>query len=31
MSDGAQTITPEQFYEMMHKVRAVANAVGRIA
>jgi 3-deoxy-7-phosphoheptulonate synthase len=29
MSDGAQTITPEQFYEMMHKVRAVARAVGR--
>jgi 3-deoxy-7-phosphoheptulonate synthase len=29
MSDGAQTLTPEQFYEMMHKVRAVAHAVGR--
>jgi 3-deoxy-7-phosphoheptulonate synthase len=28
-SDGAQTLTPEQFYEMMHKVRAVAHAVGR--
>jgi len=31
MSDGAQTLTPEQFYEMMHKVRAVALAVGRSA
>jgi 3-deoxy-7-phosphoheptulonate synthase len=31
MSDGAQTLTPEQFYEMMHKVRAVALAVGRTA
>src|SRR5579871_6462356 len=31
MSDGAQTITPEQFYEMMHKMRAVARAVGRSA
>jgi 3-deoxy-7-phosphoheptulonate synthase len=29
LSDGAQTLTPEQFYEMMHKVRAVAHAVGR--
>ncbi len=31
LSDGAQTLTPEQFYEMMHKVRAVASAVGRLA
>jgi 3-deoxy-7-phosphoheptulonate synthase len=30
-SDGAQTLTPQQFYEMMDQVRAVAAAVGRAA
>jgi 3-deoxy-7-phosphoheptulonate synthase len=30
-SDGAQTITPAQFREMMDQVRAVAQAVGRTA
>jgi 3-deoxy-7-phosphoheptulonate synthase len=29
MSDGAQTLTPAQFVEMMRQVRAVAAAVGR--
>src|SRR5271169_3898740 len=29
LSDGAQTLTPEQFYEMMQQVRAIAAAVGR--
>jgi 3-deoxy-7-phosphoheptulonate synthase len=29
LSDGAQTLTPEQFWEMMQKVRAIAAAVGR--
>jgi len=28
-SDGAQALVPEQFAEMMHKMRAVAQAVGR--
>ncbi len=31
MSDGAQTLTPPQFTEMMQQVRAVAAAVGRSA
>src|ERR1700684_2760877 len=31
MSDGAQTLTPPQFLDLMHKVRAVAAAVGRSA
>jgi 3-deoxy-7-phosphoheptulonate synthase len=31
VSDGAQTLTPQQFYEMMDQVRAVAAAVGRAA
>lgn len=31
MSDGAQTLRPEQFSEMMRQVRAVAEAVGRTA
>jgi 3-deoxy-7-phosphoheptulonate synthase len=29
MSDGAQTLTPQQFAEMMQQVRAIAAAVGR--
>ncbi|MEO8028777.1 MAG: 3-deoxy-7-phosphoheptulonate synthase [Bryobacteraceae bacterium] len=29
MSDGAQTITPAQFLEMMEQVRAIASAIGR--
>ncbi len=29
MSDGAQTLTPAQFTEMMQQVRAIAAAVGR--
>jgi len=29
VSDGAQTLTPAQFLEMMRQVRAVAAAVGR--
>ena len=29
VSDGAQTLTPEQFAEMMQQVRAIAAAVGR--
>src|SRR5271165_218303 len=31
MSDGAQTLRPEQFQEMMTQVRAIANAIGRTA
>jgi 3-deoxy-7-phosphoheptulonate synthase len=31
VSDGAQTLTPAQFYEMMAQVRAIAGAVGRAA
>ncbi len=30
-SDGAQTLRPEQFSEMMEQVRAIAKAIGRIA
>ncbi|MBV9743248.1 MAG: 3-deoxy-7-phosphoheptulonate synthase, partial [Acidobacteriia bacterium] len=29
LSDGAQTLRPEQFSELMQQVRAVASAVGR--
>jgi 3-deoxy-7-phosphoheptulonate synthase len=29
LSDGAQTLRPEQFAEMIRQVRAVANAIGR--
>ncbi len=31
ISDGAQTLRPEQFTEMMRQVRAIARAVGRTA
>jgi 3-deoxy-7-phosphoheptulonate synthase len=31
LSDGAQTITPPQFAELMQQVRAIAAAVGRSA
>jgi 3-deoxy-7-phosphoheptulonate synthase len=31
VSDGAQTLTPPQFAEMMQQVRAIAGAVGRAA
>ena len=31
LSDGAQTLTPPQFVEMMQQVRAIAAAVGRTA
>src|SRR5690348_1594871 len=31
MSDGAQTLVPQQFLEMMQQVRAIAAAVGRAA
>src|SRR5216110_2285911 len=31
LSDGAQTLTPPQYYEMMSQVRAIAAAVGRTA
>jgi 3-deoxy-7-phosphoheptulonate synthase len=31
LSDGAQTLTPRQFAEMMQQVRAIAAAVGRAA
>jgi 3-deoxy-7-phosphoheptulonate synthase len=31
MSDGAQTLTPQQFAEMMQQVRTIAAAVGRTA
>jgi 3-deoxy-7-phosphoheptulonate synthase len=31
MSDGAQTLGPKQFTEMMREIRAVAQAVGRTA
>jgi 3-deoxy-7-phosphoheptulonate synthase len=30
-SDGAQTLRPEQFMEMLEQVRAIAKAVGRSA
>jgi 3-deoxy-7-phosphoheptulonate synthase len=30
-SDGAQTLRPDQFQEMMRQIRAVASAIGRIA
>jgi 3-deoxy-7-phosphoheptulonate synthase len=30
MSDGAQSLTPKQFVEMMRQVRAVAAAIGRV-
>jgi len=31
VSDGAQTLRPEQFQEMMQQVRAIASAIGRAA
>ena len=31
VSDGAQTLRPEQFAEMMQQVRAIAAAIGRTA
>ena len=31
LSDGAQTLTPEQFAEMMREVAAIAHAIGRRA
>jgi len=31
LSDGAQTLTPPQYFEMMQQVRAIATAVGRTA
>ena len=31
VSDGAQTLRPEQFTEMMQQVRAIAAAIGRAA
>jgi 3-deoxy-7-phosphoheptulonate synthase len=31
VSDGAQTLRPEQFAEMMQQVRAIASAIGRAA
>jgi 3-deoxy-7-phosphoheptulonate synthase len=31
VSDGAQTLTPPQFAEMMQQVRAIATAIGRSA
>jgi len=31
ISDGAQTLRPEQFAEMMQQVRAIADAIGRAA
>jgi len=31
MSDGAQTINPTQFADMMKQVRAIAGAIGRTA
>ncbi len=31
VSDGAQTLTPQQFAEMMQQVRAIATAMGRTA
>jgi 3-deoxy-7-phosphoheptulonate synthase len=31
ISDGAQTLRPEQFTEMMKQVRAIASAIGRTA
>lgn len=31
VSDGAQTITPQQFYDMMNQVRAIAGVLGRTA
>jgi 3-deoxy-7-phosphoheptulonate synthase len=31
LSDGAQTLRPDQFTEMMQQVRAIAQAIGRTA
>ena len=31
LSDGAQSLRPEQFTELMRQVRAIAGAVGRTA
>jgi 3-deoxy-7-phosphoheptulonate synthase len=31
VSDGAQTLRPEQFAEMMQQTRAIAAAIGRTA
>jgi 3-deoxy-7-phosphoheptulonate synthase len=31
VSDGAQTLRPDQFQEMMRQVRSIASAVGRVA
>jgi 3-deoxy-7-phosphoheptulonate synthase len=31
LSDGAQTLRPDQFVDMMRQVRAIAGAVGRVA
>jgi 3-deoxy-7-phosphoheptulonate synthase len=31
MSDGAQTLTPAQFTEMMQQIRAIAAAIGKTA
>jgi 3-deoxy-7-phosphoheptulonate synthase len=31
LSDGAQTLRPDQFAEMMHQVKAIATAIGRSA
>ena len=31
LSDGAQTLRPDQFREMMQQVRAIAAAIGRTA
>jgi 3-deoxy-7-phosphoheptulonate synthase len=31
VSDGAQTLRPDQFYDLMRQVRAVADAIGRTA
>jgi len=31
VSDGAQTLRPEQFSEMMRQTRAIAAAIGRAA
>jgi 3-deoxy-7-phosphoheptulonate synthase len=31
VSDGAQTLRPDQFQDMMRQVRAIASAVGRVA
>jgi len=29
LSDGAQSLTPEQFTELMRQVRAIADVIGR--